>query len=155
MSSLRASCNSTCGTCKPGFTIFTFRGQTLNNYILSWPPYPNLTPSALVLSTGNSHCAHRTRENRALIRIDFVFSLAISFQYNMGGQEASLFILQDFYFFFNSLMILKLLNCTRFKKTCSVCFFFFSSLKCGLHLVMSTQYLGYRRVGYNQVLIKG
>lgn len=40
---------STCGTWKSEFIIFIFKGQILNNRILSSPSFTNLTPAVFVL----------------------------------------------------------------------------------------------------------
>lgn len=73
-------------TWKSEFIIFSFKEQTLSKYILSLPSFTNLTPAVLVLATGNSPCARKTRENGALIWVCFMFSLAISFLCSFGGR---------------------------------------------------------------------
>lgn len=59
---------------KSEFIIFIFKDKTLNNYILSSPSFTNLIPAVLMLSTGNSLCACKTRESGTRTWVCFMFS---------------------------------------------------------------------------------
>lgn len=67
---------------------FIFKGQALNNSILSSPSFTHLTPAVLVLSTGNSPCLQHEGTWRSYLSLLYVlFGNFLSVQF--WGQEGS------------------------------------------------------------------